>query len=155
MNPGTVPQLFAFSLILTLSLVSPPSDAGRIYKWTDANGTVHYGEHPPANHDSQLMNTTTGKSSRGSAGESGASSTEAVDENEADANDTQTAPTHAQEVKPAKDKGICERARSNLEILVERGRIKQADESGEIRYLSDEQKAEQIEAAKKAVKIYC
>lgn len=41
-------------LIVGLFCLSPLSFAGKIYKWTDSEGNVQYGEHPPNRNAKQL-----------------------------------------------------------------------------------------------------
>lgn len=134
--------------------------AGNIYRWTAADGTTHFGEHPPQGVKATLMSTTTGKPSLGKKAraaqrervEPGEYTGEPEQENAEPEPQTASAPPPP---KPKKDKGVCERARYNLKVLTERGRIRQTDESGEERYLSEEQKDEQIKAAQKAIDTYC
>ncbi|MEM8500608.1 MAG: DUF4124 domain-containing protein [Pseudomonadota bacterium] len=143
-----------FCLILALFL-SSPAEAGKVFRWTTSDGTVHYGEHPPQGVEATQMSTTTGKPSKQSSrrervepGEDTGKEAPPTQEGES----TATAPAA---VKPKKDKGVCERARYNLKVLDERARIRQTDENGEERYLSDEEKNKQKEKAREAIKTFC
>ena len=42
------PWLRAYAYLTILMLLSPTALAGKIYKWTDANGRTHYGDRPSA-----------------------------------------------------------------------------------------------------------
>ena len=44
-------------LALATGLVTTHSLAGEIYKWTDENGLVHFGDRPPQGQQAQSINT--------------------------------------------------------------------------------------------------
>lgn len=148
--------LAALGLCLVAALlVSSSAEAGKVFRWVTSDGTVHYGEHPPQGVEATQMSTTTGKPSKRSSSRERVEPGEYTGEEavpEQDSESTAAAPAPA---KPKKDKGICERARYNLKVLDERARIRQTDENGEERYLSDEEKNKQKEKAREAIKTHC
>ncbi len=142
-------------IIITSAIFSSFSHAGNVYRWKDSNGTIHYGEHPPQGVNATQLNTTTGKSSKNKNAQRTRVEPGEYTGEEA-APETNEEPVVEQEVvKPKKDKAICERARYNLQVLTERARIRQTDENGEERYLTEEEKEEQKNAAESAVDVYC
>lgn len=48
MNPTRVPLLPCVALACALSWAHASSFAAEVYKWTDADGDVHFGDHPPS-----------------------------------------------------------------------------------------------------------
>lgn len=145
-------------LCATLMFASMSSDAGYIYRWADSDGTVHYGEHPPKGAKATRLETQTGKRSKRSSRKSSSAERKAS----GTYNGEPTAPPGASTESvatappaPNKNPKICENARYNLTVLNERARIRQVDENGEERYLSDEEKEQQKEAAQGAIDLYC
>lgn len=136
-------------------LLSSSTEAGEVFRWTTADGTVHYGEHPPQGVEATQMSTTTGKPSKQSSRRERVEPGEDTGKEAATDQDGETTAAAPAPAKPKKDKGVCERARYNLKVLDERARIRQTDEDGEERYLSDEEKNKQKEKAREAIKTYC
>ncbi|MFK8021185.1 MAG: DUF4124 domain-containing protein [Pseudomonadales bacterium] len=150
-NANTLHMRLAMSTALLCALIcvfaSSSVLAGDVYRWKDADGSVHFGEHPPQGTKAELMSTSTGKRSQPSP---------VTPETSATSNDGEAEPPRAAVApKPKKDKGICKRAHFNLKTLNERARIRHTDENGEESYLSEEQKESQKNAAKDAIKTYC
>lgn len=145
-------------LILAMQFVCSSAQASDVYRWKDANGTVHFGEHPPQGIAAEQLSTSTGKRATSQRPKNTTASTSPADSSvDASAEEKAAkAPVVATKPpKPKKDKGICKRARSNLKTLTERARIRQKDENGEESFMSEAQKDEQKKAAKDAIKDYC
>ncbi len=133
-------------LFTGMALLPVSSQADIVYRWVDKENIVHYSERPPKGIKSTRIKTSSGSSS-------------------AMKKDSLAAPQHEQEAKrklaeasmpnPKKNKEVCERATFNYNLLNERARIKQKDEKGELRFLTDEEKEEQKKSAKNAMNIYC
>ena len=130
--------------------------AGKIYKWTDAEGNVHYGSEKPAEAEAEKMKVDT--------------STTGVDTGaEALDNLKQQADDEAEKIKeegipeqppvpslPMKEvKQRCQAAKQDLATIQSRGQLKERDEKGEVRYVSEEEKQRRIKAAKQQVREYC
>ncbi len=148
--------LVALGLCLVASLlISSTTEAGQVYRWTTSDGTVHYGEHPPQGVEATQMSTTTGKPSKQSSRRERVEPGEYSGEEPAAESKDETAAAEVAPPKPKKNKDICERAKYNLKVLTDRARIRQTDENGEERYLSDEEKDKQKEKAREAIKTYC
>lgn len=149
-------------------LVSAPVGA-QTYKWTDADGKVHYSDQPPpANAKEQVTvkprkssaPTTSASPSTGDKGATAAKSKTYV-EQEADFKKRQveTAEREAADKKKAAEaaerKQNCETARAQLKNLQSGGRITRANAQGEREYLNDAQIAQEIERGKKSVASWC
>jgi hypothetical protein len=148
---------FIIATVSTVILISSNTVlAGKIYKWTDAQGNVHYGSEKPADADAEKMKVDTSTTGV----ETGA---EALD------NLKQQADDEAERIKeegiaeqppvpslPMKEvKRRCQAARQDLATIQSRGQMRERDEKGEVRYVSEEEKQRRIKAAKKQVREYC
>ncbi|MGI9286371.1 MAG: DUF4124 domain-containing protein [Pseudomonadales bacterium] len=138
--------LLSACFFTAMALLPVSSQADVVYRWVDNENIVHYSERPPKGIKSTRIKTSSGSSS-------------------AVKKDSLAAPQSEQEAKrklaeastpnPRKNKEVCERASFNYKLLNERARIKQKDDKGEVRYLSDEEKEEQKKSAKVAMDTYC
>ncbi len=114
------------------------------YKWVDDQNITHYGKRPPADRESTEVHTSGLRSAPAPA-----PSTSAKEEAGKPGN-IKTA-----EGKLIKDPEVCKRARTNLKTLQESALIRQKDEYGDVRVLSEEEKASEINRAKDAIKLNC
>jgi len=130
--------------------------AGQIYKWTDAEGNVHYGSEKPADAAGEKMKVDTSKTgvNRGA---------EALDKLKQEEDDK------AEKVKeegvpekppvpslPMKEvKRRCQAARQDLATIQSRGQLRERDEKGNTRYVGDEEKQRRIKQANKQIREYC
>ena len=148
---------FIIATLSTVILISSSAVlAGKIYKWTDADGNVHYGSEKPADADAEKMKVDTSKAGV----DTGA---DALDKLKQEADD---------EAERVKEEGIpeqppvpslpmkevkrrCQAARQDLATIQSRGQLRERDEKGEIRYVSDEEKQRRIKTAKQQVREYC
>jgi hypothetical protein len=148
---------FIIATVSTVILISSSTVlAGKIYKWTDAQGNVHYGSEKPADADAEKMKVNTSTTGV----ETGA---EALD------NLKQQADDEAERIKeqgipeqppvpslPMKEvKRRCQAARQDLATIQSRGQMRERDEKGEVRYVSEEEKQKRIKAARQQVREYC
>ncbi|UCB54670.1 MAG: DUF4124 domain-containing protein [Thiotrichales bacterium] len=143
-----------FGMVIALS--TSTSFAGKIYKWTDAEGNVHYGSEKPADAEAEKMKVDTGKTGvdRGA---------KALDDLKQEVDD---------EAERIKEEGIpaqppvpslpmkevkrrCEAAKKDLATIQSRGQLRERDEQGNTRYVSEEEKQRRIKAAQKQVREYC
>ncbi len=133
--------LLLLGLITTLVFTSIGA-AETYYKWVDDDNVTHYSKQPPKGRDFTKIQTSTGHSAPVAA----------KDANQV-SND-KTAQTTAA-AGPVKDKVICKQAQANLKTMQEHARIRQKDQYGEERLLTDEEKAEEIRRAREAIKTNC
>ncbi len=166
-NPDRVPvpnrvrfHVIRHSLNVTLCMVmclgSGAVLAGKIYKWTDEAGNVHYGSEKPADAEAEKMKVDTSKTGvdRGA---------EALDKRKQQEDD---------EVQRVKEEGVpaqppvpslpmkevkrrCQAARQDLATIQSRGQLRERDEKGNTRYVGEEEKQRRIKAAKKQIREYC
>lgn len=140
----------ALSLVLSQSLWAANQTT---WRWLDSEGKVTYGDHPPNGSEATQIRISTGTSSSNP----GEASKAAVDENtEGGEPSTTDAKTPSQlAMNPEQSKALCLQARTNLIVLNEHAMIRQVDESGEKRILTEEEKQAQIKTAQDIIKNYC
>ncbi|WP_372864615.1 DUF4124 domain-containing protein [Spongiibacter sp.] len=146
---------FLLTSCLSLGLLTASADllaakAG-YYRWTDAEGEVHFSQKPPVGKPYEFIETQTGIRSKADDSPAVVTSDTAEDnrasELDADAK---------MEVLPPKDPELCKKARGNMQSLkISGARIKVTDKNGQTRYLSPDEIATQKLRAQDAIKIHC
>ena len=106
----------------------------KVYKWTDAEGVVHYGQQPPTATESEAIKVQKGYSTAAEA-------------------DPEELSEEQKKVRQQAE--ICRAATQNFNALSGEGEVEQADEYGNVHTLSKEQRAEQTERAKAAMEQNC
>ncbi|TBW50982.1 DUF4124 domain-containing protein [Marinobacter halodurans] len=126
-------------LTCLLSVSAFSATAGSVYKWTDENGVVHFGDQKPINKKSETVNVRSGtsKADTGEARMSPQEKVDALDKSRADQaeKDKQSREEEAQAKQREKN---CEIATKNLQTINSHARIK-ISENGEQRYLTPEE----------------
>ena len=134
-----------------------PLYASEIYRWTDAEGNVHYGDRPSGAPTEQRMNITykrTDSSALQARAQSRAEGNQAI----RDGLDTRADEREAREEERAKAeerKQKCVEYRGKLETMVTARRLYREDENGERVYLNDSQIDEARQRAEELVAEYC
>lgn len=128
----------------------------KIFRWQDDAGVWHYSATPPANQAVEAINIkappTSGSIVNNSTNKSSEESTQ-------DQSATGSAVKKSAEVA-AEDKALaqknCQNARANLENLKNHRRMRINDEeTGEVRYLSNDEHGEWTKRSKEEVRKYC
>ena len=151
------------ALMSGMWLVSAPV-AAQTYKWTDANGEVHYSDQPPPPNVKEPVTIKPRKQSAPAAPtEKGAPAAKAKTYMEQEAEfrkrQVETAEREAAEKKKAdevaENKQNCEQVRVQLKVLQAGGRVTQTNAQGEREYMSDAQIGQEIERLNKAEASLC
>lgn len=151
-----VKQLITVTISMVILLGSGVAPAEKIYKWTDAEGNVHYGSEKPADTPAEKMKVDTGLTGANTGAE-------ALDKLKQEADD------EAQKIKeegipeqppvpalPMKEvKSRCAAAKQDLATIQSRGQLKERDEQGNISFVGEEERQQRIKQAKKQIKEYC
>ncbi|MEQ1880281.1 MAG: DUF4124 domain-containing protein [Burkholderiales bacterium] len=158
-------EILAPSLALCLLAFSSPGQAQQTYKWTDAQGKIHYSDQPPPPTVKQSATIKRPKSAGGAgAAPSEASTTEApknAAELEADFKQRQVeaAEREAKQKQAEADAAArninCEMARGHLARVQNGARIARTNAQGQTEYLEDAQLAQEAVTAKKSVESWC
>ncbi len=157
------PTLIAAAVCLAAAL---PATGAQLYKWTDADGTVHYSDRQPPL-DARTQETM--KASRSPApivsegSEGGAdpnrAKTVADQEMEFRKRRVEAAEQEAKRQKEAQaaaeKQRNCASARNNLAALERGGRITRTDASGEQVFLSDAEIAAELPNARRVADSWC
>lgn len=122
---------------------------GQVYKWTDAQGVVHYSDAPPPNTQPNVQTM------RVTGGVSTPSTTGATDAN---AQAQQPAQTQVAQnaAPPANDHARdCSNARSNLELLQSKFQVSVTDSAGKAVALDDKARQAQVADMNAQIATYC
>lgn len=138
------------AVLVASTLVPVTGYSATTYKWTDDEGNIVYGDRPPKGVDAEMIRISTGTSSSQESASAAKTPAEQEEEANAKAKAAQTAG-----VSPEKAKEFCQQAKGNLEVLENNALIRQADENGEERILSETEKLEQINTAREISRRYC
>lgn len=145
----------AAAVALTAILIAPAAPAGKIYKWTDAEGNVHYGASVPSGQSGEQVNVHASRPS-GTAKASARKKAPAETESTA-ASEGQKSP---EDTKAKSDTEFlrqqCKLARNNIKALEAGGvqaRYRSAD--GQVVRYTEEQLKEQIAKNRKYLDTYC
>ena len=149
--------LFTTALMLMLLGASSTSFAGKIYKWTDSDGKVHYGERPPSGNAKQMR--VPQSSSYGAAPASKPTNkTEAaskfLDSISAERKEKKEAANKSAKEKEIRDKN-CSNARKRAAGLKIGGRKYEVTEKGERNYLDEAAIQIRLKEAQEKVKEWC
>jgi len=143
-----------FSMVILIS--SNAALAGKIYKWTDAEGNIHYGSEKPADAPAEKMKVDTSTTGVDTGAEALDNIKQQVDDEAEKIKEEgipEQPPVPSLPMKEVKKR--CQAARQDLATIQSRGQLRERDEKGEVRYVSDEEKQRRIKAAKKQVSEYC
>ncbi len=134
--------------------------ADSYYRWKDERGNLVVSDRPPeASIEYEVFSTGSNRFRRVSPGE-GAVPPETTSRpgnrfETSESDDDDPMETVAVEVLPEKNPEICERARQNLQTLESAARIRVRDESGELRYLTEDEKDVQRQNALDNIEVHC
>ena len=129
--------------------------ASEVFKWVNEEGVTSYGEHAPTDKDYSMIKTY---------GEVPSDAEEAkqrleqqrADKKMADEKDLDYAEQKKIADQQAKVRAEnCKGAQNNLKTIQENARVRLLGEDGEFRYLSDEERQQQIDTAKEMISANC
>lgn len=141
--------------LLTILALMSAAHAAKVYKWVDEEGVTHYGEQAPTNKDFELISTSGAPASSKNKAKNTPAAVEASSEKE------NAKPLDFEEQKKLREqeaqvrKDNCENAKANLKTIEENARIRIMDDNGEYRYLSEEERQQQLERAKNIIATNC
>lgn len=144
--------LFCFGCFIATSLAHA---SGKVYKWVDDKGAVHFSEHPPLNTETEVIKKRSPDNipiDYGVPSATASSSSLAAKTTAAKSSSPSTQNTQAP-IK--KDQERCDNARKNQDILGRSGRIRAQDTNGEYRYLTPEEIQQRITETNTAIEESC
>ena len=140
----------ALVLATALSVYGSLANAGQnVYRWTDDRGNPVNSDRPPPQGIKYEVISTQSSMVRTVEADEGAvpPRIEPAPGNEFEPVDSKP--------KSQKNPEYCKRAQENLAALDTHARIRLRDENGDVRYLTEEEKAAEREKAVKGVEFYC
>lgn len=145
--------------ILTLLTIGVSANAEKIFRWQDDDGSWHYSATPPAEQAAETVNIKAPPTSGPVAPTSDKNSEDKKENDSKEQNTVDPALKKSAEVA-AEDKALaqknCENARKNLANLENHRRLRINDEeTGEIRYLADDEHDEWMKNSKEEVRKNC
>jgi hypothetical protein len=132
------------TLTVLALLLSVPMALAQVYKWTDASGTVHYSETPPANGSYKTMRTAGSAQTLATVPPAGSSAQPPA------AARVSAAPDNAA------DRGkLCEDLQRNMNLLQGSEPLSVADTSGAQVPMDAPRRAQELALAQTQYKLYC
>ena len=139
-------------LLVTAGIVQ----AGQIYKWTDEDGNVHFGDTPHGEDSERVAIQSRRTDSARVDAEIRSRSEAAAKKAEEEGAQQPAGPTQEElEARLAERKKKCDSYREKLQRFVQSRRIYREDENGERVYLSEEEMQEAREKVENQVQEYC
>jgi hypothetical protein len=151
-------SLFLIFSLLTMFASGICASEEKIYRWQDDAGVWHSSATPPANPSVEAINIKAPPTS-GTMTNNNKEKKEKEKESDGNQTTTDSAVKKSAEVA-AEDKALaqknCQNARANLENLKNHRRMRINDEeTGEVRYLSNDEHDEWTKRSKEEVRKYC
>jgi len=142
-------------IILILSFIIsfiPLSSFAAVYKWTDSAGNVHYSQKKPTNAKVERIKIAPPPEASTSSYKK-----PSLDKKDATSgkNDGQAANDKNKKKAAKKNDSGCKTAKANLQTLQTSPRVKQKDKDGNVAYMNDEQKKQQIKQEKEYIAKNC
>ena len=138
------------SAILITSSLSTVGHAGKVYKWTDESGIIHYGDKHPDGTQTETLRVESRTSSARTSPQDQLKALKEQQEKESMAENELKKESQAKEQTQAR----CEQARSNLVTIENNSRIR-IEENGELRYMTPEEITAKKDEMSKIVKEAC
>ena len=138
-------MLFALAFTAAAAIAA---DKQQVYKWTDANGVVHFTGTPPPEGTPNVQSVHL-------VGGMTTADTAAVDNKPKDTPPATSAPPALVAANAADNAALCQKARANLELLQGNAPVGIAGADGKADALDDQARAEQIRNAQLAIAKFC
>ena len=139
-------------LAMTLGLTLAVPAMADIYRWTDDDGQIHFGENPPPGVDAEQVDSPAAPapSDREPAPEAG----QTDDTEEAAAPDDEPARQDDDAADPALA-GMCDDVRQNAEVYADESVRRVQREDGEVEVLTPEDREQRLEEAEAFLDEHC
>lgn len=153
LNPGNQAFRFHAGRLLFLGLLAlAPRAHAELYKWTDAQGKVHYTDQPPTVSAQTIKNSATGQAGTTTqATQSLNAQEQAYQKRRKEAEDARA--KEAEQARVAREN--CDKARKNLDTLNNSSRVYTTNAAGQRTYMDDAARASALANSQKAVSEFC
>ncbi|MEW5757816.1 MAG: DUF4124 domain-containing protein [Pseudomonadota bacterium] len=140
-------------LVLITALGASAAQAAEVYKWTDAEGNVHFGDKPQAGARAEAV-TIPRHTPDPQYLERMQRMREEVERRELEREESQRHQAEQDRVAQT-NAARCDQARGTLSMLKEQIRVFSYDKAGNRQYLEDDERAAQIERLQQAIRENC
>ncbi|MDD5388806.1 MAG: DUF4124 domain-containing protein [Gallionellaceae bacterium] len=145
-------------ILLLLALLAAPAGAD-IYKWTDAQGKIHYGDQPPSSTLPEQFNPRTSEATEARAVEARRQAADLAAHKRLEqvkAREVASKELAAREEEARRKAENCQRARANLEMLQRANmRLSTVDSQGQTRVLDAAARQAEMERAGRTISENC
>lgn len=151
-------RAFMYLFAVLFLFTSQASFADKIYRWTDANGQVHFGSHPPAQtkQTEEVVIRAHSPSSTGTNKADGSADTKTKTNAK---NEAEPAQEQAANTEPAIDPELaarnCRVAKEQKQLLSENFSRRFQQPDGDVRPLTDAERAARLRQMDEAIEKYC
>lgn len=146
----------ALVILPLLLLIATSAHAGKIYKWTDKSGEVHYTQTPPPDMHSQEMKISPAAPQSSEPSKTDSQKTAAKEKNGKTTAKGQAQKQAAVEKKNEEiRKENCKRANKRFRTINAGGRLYDVNEKGERVYWDDDKRASELSDAQQSVEKWC
>lgn len=128
------------AMTLALALAPLMVSAASVYRWTDADGVIHFGDRQPTGVETEQISVRSGQPGSASTGKSARQQLDELEQRQQQAS-KESAAADAAATRQAQRKTNCEAAQKNLEIIRNNSRIR-INEGGQLRFLTPEEISE-------------
>jgi hypothetical protein len=148
-------RIYAGRLLFLGVLAITGHAQAELYKWTDAQGKVHYTDQPPTLKAQVIKNSTAGQADITSqATQSLDAKDQAYQKRRKEADDARTKADKEAELARVQREN-CAKARSNLSTLQNSARVYSTNAAGQRTYMDDAARARELTSSQKAVSDFC
>jgi hypothetical protein len=142
--------LFIAATFLVSSSLINTASAGNVYKWTDDNGTIHYGDKRPKDVQSKTLKVKSTSSFQPTPVQEQLKS---LEEKESQENQAKSEKEKELQLKNNNEQR-CDQAKTNLQTIENNARIR-IEENGELRYMTQEEITAKKDEMRKIVDDAC
>lgn len=151
-------RAFMYLFAVLFLFTSQASFADKIYRWTDAEGQIHFGSHPPAQSKQTEevvirahSPSSTGASKANDSADSKAKTNAKDEEKQAQVQNENTEPAIDPEIAARN----CRVAKEQKQLLSENFSRRFQQPDGEVRPLTDAERADRLRQMNEAIEKYC
>ena len=148
-----IPLLISAAALLAAAGMAASAD--QVYRWVDKDGHVHYSQTPPASTamNAETVNITPPTPDPTTLQNEQKLAQQIQDQNKQNQDNQQKAQQDAQQ--KAQQQQQCDAMNQRLQLLVQSGRVASIDAQGNKNYISDDDKAKQIQDLQNRISKEC
>jgi len=147
-------RIHAGRLLFFVAVVSTSVHAD-LYKWTDAQGKVHYSDQPPTAKAQIIKNSAAGQADITSQAKQSLDAKDRAYQERREEAEKARAKAEKEAEQARIQRENCAKARSNLSTLQNSPRVYKTDATGQRTYMDDAARASALESSQKAVSDFC